>query len=45
MLQDQIASLQKQLDAVSLKRKEMVADAAEQHRRLVERNGGGVDDE
>ncbi|KAK3833870.1 MAG: hypothetical protein JOS17DRAFT_60780 [Linnemannia elongata] len=44
-LQDQIASLQKQLDAVSLKRKEMVADAAEQHRRLVERNGGGVDDE
>ncbi|KAF9154314.1 hypothetical protein BG015_001290 [Linnemannia schmuckeri] len=45
MLQDQIASLQKQLDAVSLKRKEMVADAAEQHRRLVERNGGGIDDE
>ncbi|KAG0298330.1 hypothetical protein BGZ96_000690 [Linnemannia gamsii] len=45
MLQDQIASLQKQLDAVSLKRKEMVADAAEQHRKLVERNGGGVDDE
>ncbi|KAH7045494.1 hypothetical protein BKA57DRAFT_466994 [Linnemannia elongata] len=44
-LQDQIASLQKQLDAVSLKRKEMVADAAEQHRRLVERNGGGIDDE
>ncbi|KAG0373130.1 hypothetical protein BGX24_012107 [Mortierella sp. AD032] len=44
-LQDQIASLQKQLDAVSLRRKEMVADAAEQHRRLVERNGGGVDDE
>ncbi|KAF9550348.1 hypothetical protein EC957_000650 [Mortierella hygrophila] len=44
-LQTQIASLQKQLDAVSLKRKEMVADAAEQHRRLVERNGGGVDDE
>ncbi|KAG9067349.1 hypothetical protein KI688_012132 [Linnemannia hyalina] len=44
-LQNQIASLQKQLDAVSLKRKEMVADAAEQHRRLVERNGGGVDDE
>ncbi|KAF9908215.1 hypothetical protein EC991_010141 [Linnemannia zychae] len=45
MLQDQIASLQKQLDAVSLRRKEMAADAAEQHRRLVERNGGGVDDE
>ncbi|KAF9136174.1 hypothetical protein BGW39_005556 [Mortierella sp. 14UC] len=45
VLQDQIASLQKQLDAVSLRRKEMVADAAEQHRRLVERNGGGVDDE
>ncbi|KAF9136699.1 hypothetical protein BGX30_010940 [Mortierella sp. GBA39] len=44
-LQNQIASLQKQLDAVSLKRKEMVADAAEQHRRLIERNGGGVDDE
>ncbi|KAG0317592.1 hypothetical protein BGZ97_005155 [Linnemannia gamsii] len=44
-LQDQIVSLQKQLDAVSLKRKEMVADAAEQHRRLVERNGGGIDDE
>ncbi|KAF9919762.1 hypothetical protein FBU30_010587 [Linnemannia zychae] len=44
-LQEQIASLQKQLDAVSLKRKEMAANAAEQHKRLVEQNGGGIDDD
>ncbi|GJJ73001.1 hypothetical protein EMPS_05359 [Entomortierella parvispora] len=34
MLQDQIANLQKQLDAVSIRRKQMAAEAEEQHRRL-----------
>ncbi|KAG0220216.1 hypothetical protein BGX33_005576 [Mortierella sp. NVP41] len=45
MLQEQIASLQKQLDAVSLKRKEMAADAEEQHKRLAEQNHIDEDDE
>ncbi|KAG0333730.1 hypothetical protein BG004_000720, partial [Podila humilis] len=36
MLQDQIANLQKQLDAVSLRRKQMAADAEEHHRKLAE---------
>ncbi|KAF9572260.1 hypothetical protein EC968_010126 [Mortierella alpina] len=43
-LQDQIASLQKQLDAVSIRRKQMAADAEEQHRRL-EQEGGVLDDD
>ncbi|KAF9958418.1 hypothetical protein BGZ72_000406 [Mortierella alpina] len=43
-LQDQIASLQKQLDAVSIRRKQMAADAEEQHRRL-EEEGGVLDDD
>ncbi|KAF9899183.1 hypothetical protein BX616_003196, partial [Lobosporangium transversale] len=42
-LQEQIASLQKQLDEVSLRRKQMVADAEEQHRRLVEQDDS-IDD-
>ncbi|KAI1320544.1 hypothetical protein EDD11_000506 [Mortierella claussenii] len=44
VLQDQIESLQKQLDAVSIRRKQMAADAEEQHRRLAE-EGGGISDE
>ncbi|KAF9989367.1 hypothetical protein BGZ75_006656 [Mortierella antarctica] len=44
LLQDQIASLQKQLDAVSIRRKQMAADAEEQHRRL-EQEGGALDDD
>ncbi|KAF9400712.1 hypothetical protein BGZ94_005393, partial [Podila epigama] len=43
MLQDQIAHLQKQLDAVSLRRKQMAADAEEHHRRMAEH--GGLDDD
>ncbi|KAF9184490.1 hypothetical protein BGZ51_009396 [Haplosporangium sp. Z 767] len=42
-LQEQIANLQKQLNAVSIKRKQMVADAEEQQRRLAEQ--GTIDDE
>ncbi|KAG0035297.1 hypothetical protein BGZ82_005336 [Podila clonocystis] len=38
MLQDQIANLQKQLDAVSLRRKQMAADAEEHHRKLAEQS-------
>ncbi|KAG0055603.1 hypothetical protein BGZ83_008037 [Gryganskiella cystojenkinii] len=34
MLQDQIANLQRQLNAVSIRRKEMAAEAEEQHKRL-----------
>ncbi|KAG0368577.1 hypothetical protein BC939DRAFT_474828 [Gamsiella multidivaricata] len=44
MLQEQIASLQKQLDAVSIRRKQMAADAEEQHRKLAEQ-GPGIDDD
>ncbi|CAO3569214.1 unnamed protein product [Mortierella alpina] len=44
-LQDQIASLQKQLDAVSIRRKQMAADAEEQHRRLEQENGMLDDDD
>ena len=31
LLQDQIVNLQKQLDAVSIRRKQMAAEAEEQH--------------
>ncbi|KAG0330070.1 hypothetical protein BGZ99_008793 [Dissophora globulifera] len=44
LLQDQIANLQKQLDAVSIRRKLMAADAEEQHRKLAER-GDALEDE
>ncbi|KAG0259533.1 hypothetical protein BG011_002581 [Mortierella polycephala] len=37
-LQEQIANLQKQLNAVSIKRKQMVADAEEQQKRLDEQD-------
>ncbi|KFH66060.1 hypothetical protein MVEG_08161 [Podila verticillata NRRL 6337] len=43
MLQDQIANLQKQLDAVSLRRKQMAADAEEHHRKLAEH--GEIDED
>ncbi|KAG0092550.1 hypothetical protein BGZ92_009447 [Podila epicladia] len=43
MLQDQIANLQKQLDAVSLRRKQMAADAEEHHRKLAEQ--GEIDED
>ncbi|KAF9349277.1 hypothetical protein BGX26_012411, partial [Mortierella sp. AD094] len=44
MLQDQITNLQKQLDAVSIRRKQMAAEAEEQQKRLAEQ-GGAVDDD
>ena len=44
LLQDQIASLQRQLDAVSVRRKQMAADAEEQQQRLAEQ-GAPIDDD
>ncbi|KAI8598409.1 hypothetical protein EDD21DRAFT_382551 [Dissophora ornata] len=44
LLQDQIANLQRQLDAVSVRRKQMAADAEEQQQRLAEQ-GPPIDDD
>ncbi|KAF9997614.1 hypothetical protein BGZ79_008713, partial [Entomortierella chlamydospora] len=43
VLQDQITNLQKQLDEVSMRRKQMAAEAAEQQKRLTEQSGA-IDD-